>query len=156
MKINKVDKNMPKWEKLEEPKATFKEKYQQELQQKEWLELKDEIMKISDYKCEICGIDNQPLNVHHKEYISGRKAWQYNKSLLQCVCIWCHKALHHCSICKEKIPDSDKKNKLKVLVNEFGDPTHMECQKKWMKEKHEKDPDYFNFLSAEERKLYLE
>jgi 5-methylcytosine-specific restriction endonuclease McrA len=42
-------------------------------------------------------IDNQgrvDLNIHHKYYISGRKAWEYDNDALVLLCSDCHKKTH--------------------------------------------------------------
>jgi hypothetical protein len=44
--------------------------------------------------CEVCGEKDSMLNVHHKQYIKGRSAWEYETTELTCCCEKCHKERH--------------------------------------------------------------
>ena len=48
------------------------------------------ILERDNFCCCICSDTETELQVHHKEYISGRLAWQYDDSNLQTLCKFCH------------------------------------------------------------------
>jgi hypothetical protein len=47
-------------------------------------------MLASGFRCQDCGDTNATLNVHHKEYITGRDPWDYPKENFVCCCERCH------------------------------------------------------------------
>jgi hypothetical protein len=66
-------------------------KYQFLLQNPLWKQRRgDYLAKKPD--CERCG--NRATEVHHKQYIEGRKPWEYLDSDLEALCRDCH-AAHH-------------------------------------------------------------
>lgn len=67
------------WEKLQDPK---------------WQKKRLEVMNNASFCCEICGNSEFSLNVHHKEYISGREPWEYELNQLVCLCKSCHDSEH--------------------------------------------------------------
>lgn len=67
--------------------------YKQQLKNQLWLNKKAEILKRDNYRCTNCGsILN--LQVHHKRYISGRMAWDYDNNDLITLCRNCHYSTH--------------------------------------------------------------
>jgi 5-methylcytosine-specific restriction endonuclease McrA len=66
--------------------------YRQRLANPKWQKLRLEIMQAADFKCEDCGCRDTELQVHHCAYISGKMPWEYDSSLLMCVCDRCHVA----------------------------------------------------------------
>ena len=63
------------------------------LKNPKWFARRKEILELDEYMCRNCGND-QNLQVHHKNYINGLKAWQYPDSLLITLCNKCHKQVH--------------------------------------------------------------
>lgn len=74
--------------------------YQEQLQHPKWKKLAENLKEKSNWKCLKCQSIDKPLIVHHKTYVRGRKAWQYNESLLEVICEDCHKKEHQCKWCK--------------------------------------------------------
>ena len=67
--------------------------YKEQLKNQLWLNKKAEILKRDNYRCTNCGsILN--LQVHHKRYISGRMAWDYDNNDLITLCRNCHYSIH--------------------------------------------------------------
>ena len=67
--------------------------YKEQLKNQLWLNKKAEILKRDNYRCANCGnIVN--LQVHHKRYISGRMAWEYDNDDLITLCRNCHYSTH--------------------------------------------------------------
>ena len=73
--------------------VTRKQQYQKELQDKRWKELSLSVMKRDNFQCALCGSKNN-LNVHHTEYQTGKKAWEYPTSVLITLCSDCHTKVH--------------------------------------------------------------
>ena len=68
--------------------------YKDQLKDKRWKKLANKIRKRDDYTCQLCG-SHEHLQVHHKKYIKGRLAWEYDEENLITLCSECHKKLHH-------------------------------------------------------------
>lgn len=73
--------------------------YQQQLKDERWKKKRDKIIKLFKGKCCLCG-KTEELNVHHLEYRSSKKAWEYPNSCFVVLCKDCHTKVH-----------SDKNNK---------------------------------------------
>lgn len=64
--------------------------YSEELTNPLWTEgKKPEVIAAAGGKCEDCG-SALYLQAHHCAYIYGNKPWEYDDSLLMCVCPSCH------------------------------------------------------------------
>jgi 5-methylcytosine-specific restriction endonuclease McrA len=69
-------------------------KYEDQLQQIEWLVKRNQIIRKAGHKCSKCGDTEEPLQVHHRVYYSGRMAWEYPDNELVCLCVYCHEEIH--------------------------------------------------------------
>lgn len=94
-KIKNVQKKKKKKKKKRFKKKQFKtkEQYYAELQDIRWLNKRKEILELDEYMCRNCGNTNN-LQVHHKTYIDGLKAWEYSNNDLITLCSKCHKQVH--------------------------------------------------------------
>lgn len=72
---------------------TRKEEYALELKDPRWIALRDEKLRRGLHQCEECGKETG-LHVHHKEYRSGAKAWEYSLDDLQVLCATHHEWAH--------------------------------------------------------------
>ncbi len=70
------------------------EKYKIQLQSEEWKAFRQFIFVVRGCSCEICGSKSN-IQVHHKKYIKGRRAWEYLPDDVLVVCGSCHKHLHN-------------------------------------------------------------
>lgn len=52
------------------------------------------VFEAADFRCERCGSTDQQLHAHHKLYLKGRKPWEYDRRLLECLCDDCHRRAH--------------------------------------------------------------
>ena len=68
--------------------------YAEQLKHPNWQKKRLEVMSGADFKCQKCKSGDNTLNVHHKKYIRGRKAWQYRIEDFECLCEGCHKFTH--------------------------------------------------------------
>jgi predicted HNH restriction endonuclease len=77
-------------------------KYEQQLMTEEWQEFRERILRNAEIDegegaiCRQCGAGERekPLQIHHKRYISGRKAWEYSTDDVTVLCAECHSRLH--------------------------------------------------------------
>jgi len=62
----------------------------------EWKTFRDEVIELDGYKCSDCGRNSSEvvLQVHHKEYIKGRKPWEYALKDCETLCKGCHSSRH--------------------------------------------------------------
>lgn len=68
--------------------------YKEQLKSEEWKAFRAFIFAAKGKVCESCGRASN-LQVHHKTYISGRKAWEYLPQDLMVLCEKCHKKIHN-------------------------------------------------------------
>lgn len=70
--------------------------YEEQLLTPEWQAKRDEIIRRDWYMCQEC-MSSQNLQVHHKKYIKGRMAWEYDgwdSFELITLCRKCHADKH--------------------------------------------------------------
>lgn len=62
----------------------------------QWKLFRNEIIELDGYMCRRCGRgrDEVTLQVHHKVYKQGRKAWEYGYSDCETLCKGCHAQEH--------------------------------------------------------------
>lgn len=64
---------------------------------KDWKKFRDEVIRLDGGICSKCGrgaLDNVVLQVHHKQYLPGRKPWQYPYDACYTLCSGCHAVEH--------------------------------------------------------------
>jgi hypothetical protein len=69
--------------------------YFDQLRHPNWQRKRLEVMEARGFKCQDCGDSESTLNVHHKRYVKGRMAWEYDGRELEVLCEPCHEAAHH-------------------------------------------------------------
>lgn len=73
---------------------TAKMTYAEQLRHPKWQKKRLEVLERAEFKCELCSDSETTLNVHHKRYVKGRKAWEYEASELTALCQPCHESAH--------------------------------------------------------------
>lgn len=68
--------------------------YKEQLQHPNWQRKRLETLESAGFSCESCGDKETMLHVHHKRYVKGRKAWEYDLDELQVLCAPCHESEH--------------------------------------------------------------
>lgn len=68
--------------------------YIEQIKDPRWQRKRLEAMQADRFTCQICFHSDKPLNVHHKRYIEGAKAWEYETNELITLCEDCHKKVH--------------------------------------------------------------
>lgn len=74
--------------------TTKKMSYQQQLLDVRWQKKRLEVFQSAEWQCENCGEQSRTLHCHHRHYIKGRMAWEYDRAELQALCDACHTARH--------------------------------------------------------------
>lgn len=69
------------------------ESYTDQLKDSRWKKKRSLIIKRDKFKCTECGCLDT-LNVHHKYYVKGKKAWEYPNNALITLCEKCHTKWH--------------------------------------------------------------
>jgi len=70
-----------------------KETYAEMLTNPLWQRKRLEIMQRDNFTCQICLDTEEQLQVHHKSYDKGKKAWEYGNDRLITICASCHDAI---------------------------------------------------------------
>lgn len=64
---------------------------------KKWKKFREEALRLAGYRCENCERSQSEgaiLQVHHKDYLPGFAAWDYDYSLCDVLCKACHARRH--------------------------------------------------------------
>ena len=70
------------------------ESYQAQLNSSFWKDRRNFIIEQRGNRCERCE-NTTYLQVHHKEYIKDKLAWEYPDEMLECLCGACHMKEHN-------------------------------------------------------------
>lgn len=68
----------------------MKKSYSEQLRDPRWQKKRLEVLERSGWKCQWCDITNDELHVHHAYYEKGKSPWEYDDSVLFCLCKTCH------------------------------------------------------------------
>ena len=68
--------------------------YSEQLKHPNWQRKRLEMLSDANFECTNCGEKEKTLHVHHKQYIKGRMAWEYENSQLDVLCEDCHESEH--------------------------------------------------------------
>lgn len=68
--------------------------YKEQLLHPLWQQKRLQVLEAAGWQCRACGTKEITLHVHHKKYVKGRKAWEYELSELECLCKNCHQTEH--------------------------------------------------------------
>lgn len=90
--------------------------YSEQLKHPKWQKKRLSILERDQWCCQLCSDTESNLQVHHKEYISGRKPWEYEDSNFQTLCKHCHSVVEYFKS-KNLIPIISSKN----IVETFED-----------------------------------
>ena len=67
--------------------------YNDQLKDPRWSAFRNFVFVVRKMRCEKCG-SKEALQIHHPQYITGRKAWEYTCNEVQVLCRECHKKIH--------------------------------------------------------------
>ena len=69
--------------------------YAEQIKSPKWQKRRLEVLGKNNFTCQLCGQDEKELNVHHVNYDSKRKIWEYDDHELLVLCKSCHEDWHH-------------------------------------------------------------
>jgi hypothetical protein len=81
---------LPGWNGTDMAKMTYGE----QLKHPNWQRKRLEALEAAEFKCEACLDGETTLHVHHKRYVKGRMAWEYEIGELAVLCEDCHSSAH--------------------------------------------------------------
>lgn len=64
--------------------------YAEQLRHPFWQRKRLTCLEAAGWECTQCGAKENTLHVHHKRYVKGRKAWEYEDDELAVLCDKCH------------------------------------------------------------------
>ena len=70
-----------------------KSPYNNQLENPKWKAFREFIFVVRGRRCEACGKPSN-LQIHHREYINNRFAWEYLPSEVMVLCSDCHRYIH--------------------------------------------------------------
>src|ERR1043166_5237804 len=73
-------------------KATVLINYSNLLKDPRWQKKRLEILNRDNFACRFCAETTRTLHVHYREYVFGRKPWEYDNASLETLCDLCHEA----------------------------------------------------------------
>jgi hypothetical protein len=68
--------------------------YKEQLAHPNWQRKRLEVLQRDEFSCQMCGDSESTLHVHHKQYLKGRMAWEYEADELVTLCEDCHEGMH--------------------------------------------------------------
>ena len=68
--------------------------YSEQLKHPNWQRKRLEVLEHYGFRCFCCRSEDKTLHVHHKQYIKGRKAWEYEVENFEALCEDCHEEAH--------------------------------------------------------------
>jgi hypothetical protein len=68
--------------------------YGEQLKHPFWQRKRLQVLEAAAWGCESCGDKGSTLHVHHRRYVKGRMAWEYEDHELQALCQACHGEQH--------------------------------------------------------------
>lgn len=77
--------------------------YSEQLKHPNWQRKRLEMLEVANFECSCCGDKEKTLHVHHRRYIKGRMAWEYEGHELAVLCEDCHKDEHDARELLERI-----------------------------------------------------
>lgn len=102
-------------------------KYKEQLKTERWKQKRQLILERDNYQCTNCN-QKENLHVHHKEYHSGKLAWEYDDKYLVTLCKECHNKVHENKDVSEFIKVSDEDY---TLINIEANYSIKECYIKY-------------------------
>lgn len=64
--------------------------YSEILTNPNWQKKRLDILSRDSFTCLLCSDKDSTLHVHHKEYLPGRKPWEYDNDNFLTLCKYCH------------------------------------------------------------------
>jgi hypothetical protein len=68
--------------------------YNKLLSSPQWIARRNEIVSVSNSRCELCDKSDNGIEVHHRYYVLNRLPWEYPDDCFMVLCSSCHSAYH--------------------------------------------------------------
>ncbi len=68
--------------------------YEEDLSHPNWRNLRERLFKKANYKCSKCSRQGGSLEIHHKYYVDGKRAWEYPEDAFEVLCTKHHAEVH--------------------------------------------------------------
>lgn len=68
--------------------------YAEQLLHPNWQRMRLRVLEAAKFACVGCEATTKTLHVHHKKYVKGRMAWEYELEDFEALCKDCHGAVH--------------------------------------------------------------
>ncbi len=94
--------------------------YKEQLLHPSWQRKRLEMLEAANWECSECGGKEKTLHVHHKQYIKGRMAWEYEATQLAVLCEDCHSEEHKSSTGIKELLSEIGTNDAYALVSGFN------------------------------------
>lgn len=91
--------------------------YREQLLHPFWQRKRLEVLDAASFRCVCCESTEKTLHVHHKSYVKGRMAWEYELHELEALCEDCHEAAH---AAKERLDEVLRCFPTSMWVNVLG------------------------------------
>lgn len=110
--------------------------YAEQLKHPNWQRKRLEALNAAEFECNKCGDKESTLHVHHRKYVKGRSAWEYELSELQVLCETCHGVTHDikdrlAKVMERKFHDIPMDEFAYGLLIGFLMPFHLAEQDEW-------------------------
>jgi len=91
--------------------------YSQQYLSDEWKTRRELILSRDNHSCVKCGTNQLMLQVHHKRYVKGFKAWEYQDEDLETLCTKCHSNFHQHTTGSELVVSDENAIKYKLNID---------------------------------------
>ena len=90
--------------------------YRDQLRDPRWQKKRLEALEKAYWECENCGDKTTMLHVHHKRYVKGCMAWEYELDQLVVLCEPCHEGEHDDRLLIDKLIAEASPGMLQVII----------------------------------------
>jgi hypothetical protein len=90
--------------------------YRDQLRDPRWQKKRLEALEASGWECSNCGDETKMLHVHHKRYVKGRMAWEYDLEELAVLCEPCHEQEHEDRALLDRVIAEASPGMLEVII----------------------------------------
>jgi len=97
--------------------------YKEQMRSPQWIKFATEFKTLHGWKCDACQAPQSPeneLSVHHIYYMSGVMMWDHPSSILECLCLKCHRSRQ--ALQQQEILEFAKSLKGKIYIPQFKSP----------------------------------
>jgi len=95
--------------------------YAEQLKHPKWQRKRLTLLDAAGWTCQLCSATESTLHVHHKRYVKGRRAWEYEDRELMVLCEACHDEQHRLQdLLDEMVATAGGEDCLRMVVGLVG------------------------------------